>query len=44
MVTPSPVIRLEVFSDYTCPWCYVGWARLRKALAALPDEIATDVV
>lgn len=23
---------LEVFSDYTCPWCYIGWARLEQAL------------
>ena len=36
-------IRLEVFSDYTCPWCYVGWARLEKALASLPDTMAVDV-
>jgi predicted DsbA family dithiol-disulfide isomerase len=37
-------IRLEVFSDYTCPWCYVGWARLEKALAALPrgTHVAVD--
>ena len=39
-VTP---IRLEVFSDYTCPWCYVGWARLEKALGELPPDLAVDV-
>lgn len=36
-------IRLEVFSDYTCPWCYIGWARLEKALAMLPEEREVDV-
>lgn len=36
-------IRLEVFSDYTCPWCYIGWARLEKALAELPDDLRVDV-
>ncbi len=36
-------IRLEVFSDYTCPWCYVGWARLEGALARLPEEVSVDV-
>ena len=36
-------IRLEVFSDYTCPWCYIGWARLEKALRALPETIRVDV-
>lgn len=39
--TAAATVILEVFSDYTCPWCYVGWARLEKALAALPPE--TDV-
>ncbi|NNF14763.1 MAG: DsbA family oxidoreductase [Gemmatimonadetes bacterium] len=36
-------IRLEVFSDYTCPWCYVGWARLEKALAELPEGVEAAV-
>jgi predicted DsbA family dithiol-disulfide isomerase len=36
-------IRLEVFSDYTCPWCYVGWARLRTALRELSEEVVVDV-
>lgn len=39
---PTP-IRLEVFSDYTCPWCYVGWARLEKALERLPSDVEVDV-
>jgi len=36
-------IRLEIFSDYTCPWCYVGWARLEKALGRLPSDISVEV-
>lgn len=40
---PPRPIRLEVFSDYTCPWCYVGWARLEKALASLPEGRAIEV-
>ena len=31
-------VRLDVYSDYTCPWCYIGWARLEKALALLPPD------
>jgi predicted DsbA family dithiol-disulfide isomerase len=27
---------LEVFADIACPWCYIGEARLRRALAARP--------
>jgi len=36
-------VRLEVFSDYTCPWCYVGWARLETALRSLAEGVTVDV-
>lgn len=42
-MTDSNSVRLEVFSDYTCPWCYVGWARLQKALDRLPERTRVDV-
>jgi predicted DsbA family dithiol-disulfide isomerase len=31
-------MRIEVFSDVICPWCYVGHARLQQALAARSDR------
>ena len=34
---------LEVFSDFICPWCYVGHRRLMLAREALEGEIAVDV-
>ncbi|MDP3195800.1 DsbA family oxidoreductase [Tabrizicola sp.] len=34
---PAP-IRLDIFSDPVCPWCYVGKANLDRALAAHPDH------
>ena len=43
MSDAAPPIRLEVFSDYTCPWCYVGWARLEKALERLPSDVEAEV-
>lgn len=43
MSDETNAIRLEVFSDYTCPWCYVGWARLEQALGQLPDDLQVDV-
>ncbi|MDX1493902.1 MAG: DsbA family oxidoreductase [Longimicrobiales bacterium] len=43
MSDDARTIRLEVFSDYTCPWCYVGWARLEKALERLPDGVEAEV-
>jgi predicted DsbA family dithiol-disulfide isomerase len=31
-------IRLDIFSDPVCPWCYVGKANLDHALAQHPDH------
>lgn len=42
-MSDSRSVHLEVFSDYTCPWCYVGWARLEQALAHLPEDVRVDV-
>ena len=30
-------MRIDVYSDIACPWCYVGERRLEKALNAFPD-------
>ncbi|UWP93428.1 DsbA family oxidoreductase [Aliiroseovarius crassostreae] len=32
------MIRLDVFSDPICPWCYIGKTRLQRALEARPDH------
>lgn len=32
------MIRLDIFSDPICPWCFVGKANLDRALAAHPDH------
>lgn len=29
-------MRVEIWSDIACPWCYVGKARFEKALSRLP--------
>lgn len=34
----QPAIRLDIFSDPVCPWCYVGKANLDRALATHPDH------
>jgi predicted DsbA family dithiol-disulfide isomerase len=35
-------LRIDVWSDIACPWCYVGKRRLEAALArfARRDEVA----
>lgn len=33
---PQP-LTIDVYADIACPWCYVGRARLKKALDRRPD-------
>src|SRR3954447_18319116 len=37
-------LRVDVWSDIVCPWCYVGKRRLEAALARFPDRDAVQVV
>jgi predicted DsbA family dithiol-disulfide isomerase len=37
-------MRVEIWSDIACPWCYVGKARFEKALAAFPHREGVEVV
>lgn len=32
------MIRLDIFSDPVCPWCFIGKANLDRALEAYPDH------
>lgn len=32
-------MRIEVWSDVVCPWCYIGKRRLEKALETFPHEV-----
>jgi predicted DsbA family dithiol-disulfide isomerase len=32
-------LRIDVWSDIACPWCYVGKRRLEQALAKFPHEV-----
>jgi predicted DsbA family dithiol-disulfide isomerase len=37
-------MRVEIWTDIACPWCYVGKARFEKALAAFPARDDVEVV
>jgi predicted DsbA family dithiol-disulfide isomerase len=37
-------LRVEVWSDIACPWCYVGKRRLEAAVARLPAPADVEVV
>ncbi|MGY1623767.1 DsbA family oxidoreductase [Geodermatophilus sp. SYSU D00965] len=37
-------MRIEVWSDVVCPWCYIGKRRLEAALARFPHRDQVEVV
>lgn len=37
-------MKVEIFADITCPWCYIGERRFQKALAQFADADTVDVV
>ena len=36
-------MKVEIYSDIACPWCYIGKRRFEKALAAFPGRDEVDV-
>ena len=40
-MTLEPNVRIDVWSDVVCPWCYIGKRRLEKALAEFSDANPT---
>ena len=37
-------MKIEIYSDIACPWCYIGEHRLARALAAYPKAGEVEVV
>ncbi|MEX2290106.1 MAG: DsbA family oxidoreductase [Mycobacteriales bacterium] len=37
-------MRVEIWSDVVCPWCYIGKRRFEQALAAFPHRDEVEVV
>lgn len=37
-------MKVEIYSDVVCPWCYIGERRLARALAAFPGTAEVEVV
>jgi predicted DsbA family dithiol-disulfide isomerase len=40
----TKTMKIEIYSDIVCPWCYVGERRLQRALAVLPPQPRIEVV
>ncbi len=37
-------MRIDVWSDLVCPWCYIGKRRLEHALAQMPNAPRVEIV
>jgi predicted DsbA family dithiol-disulfide isomerase len=37
-------MRVDIWSDIVCPWCYVGKRRFERALAAFPEQQHVEIV
>jgi predicted DsbA family dithiol-disulfide isomerase len=44
MATLAPPIRVEIWSDVVCPWCYIGKRRFERALDQLDHEVDVGYV
>jgi predicted DsbA family dithiol-disulfide isomerase len=38
------MVRIDVWSDLVCPWCYIGKRRFEKALADFPERENVEIV
>lgn len=36
-------VKLDIASDYICPWCYIGKQRLQKAINALSNQFDFEI-
>jgi predicted DsbA family dithiol-disulfide isomerase len=37
-------VKVEIWSDVVCPWCYIGKRRFERALAELGDDADVEIV
>jgi len=37
--TSDPTLRIIAYSDYVCPWCYIGWRRIEALRREFPVDI-----
>ena len=43
MTMTKQKIKIDIFSDINCPWCYVGERRLNKALQQVGDQYEAEI-
>ena len=40
----SGALRIEIWSDIACPWCYLGKRHLEEALARFDGDAELEVI
>lgn len=43
-IAVDPPVKVEIWSDIVCPWCYIGKRRFEAALAGFPHREQVEVV
>src|SRR5918999_136381 len=38
----GPVVRVDIFSDLVCPWCYLGRVRFQRAVAGFDGAVEVN--
>ncbi|WP_158625908.1 DsbA family oxidoreductase [Arsenicitalea aurantiaca] len=36
-------LKIDLFTDVSCPWCLIGTARLDAAIERLPDDVTVEI-
>ncbi|TYL48187.1 DsbA family oxidoreductase [Marinomonas sp. IMCC 4694] len=36
-------LRIDIITDLVCPWCYLGYSRLKQAIEQLGDDYRIDI-
>src|SRR5918999_4967086 len=38
----APVVKVDIFSDLVCPWCYLGRTRFQRAVAGFGGPVEVN--
>jgi predicted DsbA family dithiol-disulfide isomerase len=39
----SQTLKIDLFTDFVCPWCLIGSRRLDRVVAALPGDVSVEI-
>lgn len=39
----KPIVTIDIVSDVVCPWCVIGYGRLKKAIANNASQLDVNI-